>query len=136
MTTRNSRLGVASPALRTYHIYMMSVHWNSKISVVLIALHLAIVLAPHTAHADETISGTGSAELHQHMCGAKEIHRDIKDHGDCLLCSRTTYFAAFVVHAPYFTGCTVQYLAVNPDATPFSVTLASTRFLRGPPSIQ
>jgi hypothetical protein len=100
---------------------------------VLVLLNLGITAAPHVGHPDEFVGSGGTATLCSHTCGANEIHRDIKDHRDCLLCSRTTHFVAFVVLGAISASTTREFIAF-PDtesSTSFEPTLSF--FLRGPP---
>lgn len=100
----------------------------------LVLLNLAITAAPHIELGDEPLNFGGTPTLRSHDCGAHEIHKDIKDHSECLLCSRTTLFVAFVVSG----------LLPSDDAVVFLVVPASERlvfdesctplFLRGPPA--
>ena len=104
------------------------------LSILLIASHLAIALAPHVGHSDEMVGGGARAELRGDTCGANESHKSTKDHGDCLLCSRTTHFVAFVVCALFSTHYAVTFLCVVDPLVIFSYRPPSTLFLRGPPT--
>jgi hypothetical protein len=102
-------------------------------SIALVLLHLAVALAPHIGHAEEAIGAAGAAQLRSHDCGAHEIHKDIKEHNDCLLCSRTTHFVAFVVCGLVPTNDTIKFVASPVTVIPYTYESASPVFLRGPP---
>ena len=109
--------------------------FNNISSIALVLLHLAVALAPHIGHAEEAIGRRGVAELRSHDCGAHEIHRDIKDHNDCLLCSRTTHCVAFVVCGLVSTNDRIEFVASPVTAIPYTYESASPVFLRGPPTV-
>ena len=100
----------------------------------LVLLNLAITAAPHIELGDEPLNFGGTPTLRSHDCGTHEIHKDIKDHGDCLLCSRTTSFVAFVVFGLFQANDKVEFLVVSTSERPFCYEPASPLFLRGPPA--
>jgi len=111
----------------------MSSRLNSVVASVLLLLNLAITAAPHIEIGDEPLNFASNPTLRSHDCGAHEIHKDIKDHGDCLLCSRTVLFVAFVV-----SGLIPSHDAVGIFVLPPGDELAFYEpylhlLLRGPP---
>jgi hypothetical protein len=103
-------------------------------ATLLILLNLAVAAAPHIGHAEEWVNPGVADILRSHDCGAHEIHKDIKDHGDCLLCSRTTLFVAFVVYGQLYLDNKIELLNVPIHLTFFSFESTSSVFLRGPPA--
>jgi hypothetical protein len=101
----------------------------------LILFNLAVAVAPHIGHADEWVNPGQADILRSHDCGAHEIHKDIKDHGDCLLCSRTTLFVAFVVYGQLSRETNIEVLPVFVHRPVPSFAFIPTIFQRGPPAI-
>lgn len=113
----------------------MMIFLNKAIAFVLILLNLGITVAPHIGHADEVINFGVMATLRSHDCGAHEIHKDIKDHSDCLLCSRTTHFVAFVVFGLLSSDSTVEFLVPPTRERSYFYESTPPLFLRGPPAL-
>jgi len=122
-----------SPIVRIYLCVMINPP-NRVIASVLILLNLAVTIAPHI-HVDESVNFGVMATLRSHDCGANEIHKDINDHGFCLLCSRTTQFVAFVVFGLLLSNDKVEFLVVSTSERPYFYAPTSRLFLRGPPAL-
>jgi hypothetical protein len=105
---------------------------NRVVASILILLNLAFTVGPHI-HADEALNLGGTATLRSHDCGAHEIHKDIKERGDCLLCSRTTNFVAFVVYGPVPVNHAVALFVLPALESSPKHSTSSPFFLRGPP---
>jgi hypothetical protein len=113
---------------------MMIVPFKKIVATTLILLNLAVVAAPHIGHPEDWVNPGGASTLRSHDCGAHEIHKDIKDHADCLLCSRTTHFVGFVVYGQFPLDNKIELLNVPIHLTFFSLESTSPIFLRGPPA--
>jgi hypothetical protein len=125
---------LANPPVISYIRDMMTGPLKSITASLLILLNLAVAVAPHIGHTDEGMTTGTTAELRSHTCGANEIHKDIKDHSDCLLCSRATNFVAFVVFSRLSTDNKTEFVAQLFSETPYTYESASPLFLRGPPA--
>jgi len=114
---------------------MMIVPFKKIVATTLILLNLAVVAAPHIGHPEDWVNPGGAATLRSHDCGAHEIHKDLKDHSDCLLCSRNILFVAFVVYGQFSRDNCIEVLPVPTHLTFFFCTSTPSIFLRGPPAI-
>jgi hypothetical protein len=113
----------------------MTVPFKKIAALTLILLNLAVVVTPHLGHEDEWVNAGTAATLRSHDCGANEIHKDLKDHSDCLLCSRTTLFVAFVIFGQLPVDNNIAFRVVPTHETHHSFESASAIFLRGPPAL-
>lgn len=108
---------------------------NKVVAAVLVLLNLAVTVYPHIGHPEDLICLGDNPVLETHTCGAHEIHKDISDHGFCLLCSRTTHFVAFVVFGQLSSVDRVAFIVVSTRETPCFSDVTSPHFLRGPPAL-
>lgn len=126
---------LANPLVVTYISNAMTGHLKKITAFLLILLNLAVAVAPHFGHTDEAISFGATVELRAHTCGANEIHKDIKGHSDCLLCSRTTHFVAFVVSNLFNADHDVTFFVSPAHEISYHHDSTSPVYLRGPPAI-
>ncbi len=108
---------------------------NRVVAAVLVLLNLAVTVYPHIGHPEDLICLGDKPVLETHTCGAHETHKDIKDHSDCLLCSRTTLFVAFVVFGQLSSVDTVEFIVVSTRETTYFFDSSAPLFLRGPPAL-
>jgi len=104
------------------------------VALLLVALNLAITVAPHIELSEEGFTFPGEATIRSHDCGSHEIHKDLKDHGECLLCSRTVLFVAFVVTSLVPSDDTVGFFVAPPAREPAFCETRIPFLLRGPPT--